>query len=314
MSITRAYGTRAQLLIKKEVTYGTSPGSNFVKMPFITADLGAEQKLIADDTVGRGRDPLQPSRDIIEDLGTIEVPVDVNNIGHWLTGLLGAAVDTGAGPYTHTFTSGAISLPSYSMEVGNPEVPSYRMNLGVIVDSMKLNWQPSGPAKASVSLKGQNESLATSSGGGTPTSLAYSRFSQFQGAISLGGSALANVTAAELTLGNKSEAVKVVRSDGLVAGVDPTMAEAVGKISTVFQDTVMLTDAVNGTAVTLGLSYTIDANDSLVITLPGVLLPRPRASIKGPGGVTADFDFQAFSPGSSTAMATVVLTNGTPTY
>ena len=314
MSITRAYGTRAQLLLKQETTYGVSPGGNFVKVPFITADLGGEQKLIADDTVGHGRDPIQPSRDIIEVAGTIEVPVDLNNIGYWLKGMFGAAVDTGTGPYTHTFTSGAAALPSWSVEIGNPEVPSYRMNLGVLVDSIKFNWQPSGPAKASVAVKGQNESLGTTSGGGTPTSQAFTRFSQFQGAISLNGSSLANVTAAELTLGNKTEAVKVVRSDGLVAGVDPTMGEAIGKISTVFQDTVLLTDAVNGTGVTLGLSYTIDANDSFVVTLPGVLVPRPRTAIKGPNGVTQDFDFQSYAPGGSTAMATVVLTNGVATY
>src|SRR5690348_3550349 len=109
---TRAYGTRAQLLLKDETTYGVSPGGNFVKLPFITADLGAEQKLIADDTVGHGRDPLAPSHDVIEDMGSIEVPIDLNNIGYWLKGLFGASVDTGTGPYTHTFTSGAVSLPS----------------------------------------------------------------------------------------------------------------------------------------------------------------------------------------------------------
>src|SRR5579872_3448557 len=126
---TRAYGTRAQLLMKKETTYGVTAGGNYAKLPFITADLGAEQKLIADDTVGHGRDPLQPSRDIIEVTGTVEVPVDLNNLGNWLTGVLGAATDTGTGPYTHTFTSGAVTLPSWSIEIGDPEVPSYRMNL-----------------------------------------------------------------------------------------------------------------------------------------------------------------------------------------
>ena len=61
------------------------------------------------------------------------------------------------------------------------------------------------------------------------------------------------------------------------------------------------------------LSYTIDANDSLVVTLPGVLVPRNKPAIKGPGGILLDFDFQSFAPTGS-AMATVVLTNGVATY
>jgi hypothetical protein len=53
------------------------------------------------------------------------VPVDVINIGHWLRLLLGAPTTTGTTPnYTHSFGSGAATLPSQAIEVGYPDVPT----------------------------------------------------------------------------------------------------------------------------------------------------------------------------------------------
>lgn len=142
--MARAYGANTQLLGQFETVYGTPPTGNYIKFPFVSSDLGSEQGLIASDLLGQGRDPSQPIRDVIRVEGNVVVPVDLRNFGHWLKALLGAPTTTGTGPYTHTFASGAASLPSIALEVGMPDVPIYFTEAGVRVNSAQLSFSRSG--------------------------------------------------------------------------------------------------------------------------------------------------------------------------
>ncbi|MFA8444016.1 hypothetical protein [Yoonia sp.] len=51
-----------------------------------------------------------------------------------MKGAFGAPTTTGEGPYTHVYESGNCSLPSFSVEVGTPEVPDFAMYSGCMVD------------------------------------------------------------------------------------------------------------------------------------------------------------------------------------
>jgi len=76
--MSRAYGSSATLLLKRETAYGTSPSGDYTRMPFNSVSLGSEQGLIDDPVLGQGRDPLAPLQDVINDEGDITVPMDVN--------------------------------------------------------------------------------------------------------------------------------------------------------------------------------------------------------------------------------------------
>src|SRR5579885_3675042 len=119
--MARARGTNASMAAAFEVTYGTPPASGYKRLPFVTSALGEEQNLIASDLLGYGREPQPPSRDVINDEGDVVVPVDLRNFGNWLKLLMGAptSVDN-TGVYTHTFVSGALTLPSMAIEIGMP--------------------------------------------------------------------------------------------------------------------------------------------------------------------------------------------------
>lgn len=312
--MARAYGSSAQLLGLTEASYGVAPSSDFVKLPFISSSLGSMQPLLADDTIGNGRDPLAPSRDVITVDGDIVVPVDVRNIGFWLTGLLGEPVTTGASPILHTFKTGAASLPSRSLEIGHPQVPRFFMELGCLVNSMAFDFAPQGTTRATVGILAQGETAAAATAGGTPTTATYERFSQFQGTIKRNGASLTNITAATLTYTNNAEAVRVIRSDGKIEGVDPTIAALTGSITARFADTTLIADATSGSAIELEFAYTIDANKSLVITVHEVYLPKPKIAIAGPGGVEATFEYQAALDASEGCMATFELTNDVADY
>lgn len=313
--MSRAYGANAQLLGLVETTYGTVPVTDFDQFPFVSSELGSEQGLIASDLLGQGRDPAQPIRDVIKVTGNIVVPVDVRNFGHWLKALLGAPVTTGSSsPYTHTFKSGAATLPSMSIEIGMPEVPAFFMNAGVRVNSCQLNFATSGAAEATLACIAQGETKNTTSQGGTPTALTTTRFNQFQGSIKKDGTQLGNVTGGQLTYTNNLATIQTIRPDGKIDGTDPTIAALTGNLNVRFADTTLIDAATSNTPVQLDFAYTIDANHSLTFTAYEVYLPKPKLSITGPAGVEATFDWQAAKNTSAGCMLQVVLKNDVASY
>ena len=311
--MARAYGSSATLLLKRETTYGQAAAGDYTRIPFNRCTLGSEQGLIDDPVLGQGRDPYAPLQDVIMDEGEIVVPVDPRHIGLWLTGLLGAPVTTDDGKdpatYTHVFASGEDSLPSYTVEVGHKQVPAYFQHDGVVFDSIALEFTRSGAAAATIQCVAQGEQRFNASQGGTPTKLDFRRISQFQGSISRGGAAVANLTAGSLTYANNLEKIETIRSDGLIDGADPTVASLTGTIEVRFADTTLIDLASNGTAVDLEFAYTIDNGLSLTFEAHEVYLPKPKLTVEGPGGVQASFDFQGARNETEGRMLTVTLVN-----
>ncbi|MDD3183409.1 MAG: phage tail tube protein [Alphaproteobacteria bacterium] len=311
--MSRAYGANAQLLGKFENTYGTSPSGNYIKFPFSAASLGSEQNLIASDLLGQGREPAAPMRDVINVDGDITVPVDLRFFGYWLKALFGAPTTNGVGPYVHTYQSGAVVLPSLSLEVGMPEAATFNMNEGVMVNSMQLSFARSGGASATLNCIAQGEVGLSASAGGVPTQMALTRFNQFQGSIKKNGTQLANVTGAQLTYTNNLEKIETIRSDGKIDGADPTIAAFTGSIDVRFADNDLLDAATDNTPMELEFGYVIDADKTLLFTAHEVYLPKPKLPVSNAGGIQASFNWQAAKP-TIGHLLTVTLTNDVETY
>src|SRR5574344_1825884 len=197
--MSRAYGWNAKLLIAEESTYGTLSSGTYTQVPFASSTIDSEQGLISSNVLGLGRDPTTPFQDVINVGGELAVPVDLRNIGIWLKAVFGSpttAEDDGV--YTHTFESGKVSLPSYSLELGLAEVPEYIRFLGVKADSIAFNFARSGEAQVTVALLAQGETASKTTIAESPDVLGYTRFSQFQGFIKSEGKALANITSASV--------------------------------------------------------------------------------------------------------------------
>ena len=308
--MSRAYGSSATLLLKRETVYGSPASGNYTRMPFNSCALGSEQGLIDDPVLGQGRDPLAPLQDVINDEGDITVPVDPRYLGLWLTGLFGdpASTDNLDGTFDHVFASGSDILPSYSIEVGMAQVPAFFMHAGVALNSIALEFQRSGAAAATINAVAQGESRSATTQGGTPSTLAFSRISQFQGSITKAGQPVGNLTSGSLTYSNNLEKIETIRSDGLIEGADPTVAALTGRIDVRFADTTLIDDASSGTPVDLEFGYTIGSL-KVLFTAHEVYLPKPKLAIDGPGGVQASFDFQGAKNDAAGRMLTVTLTN-----
>ncbi len=232
-------------------------------------------------------------------------------------GVVSGATLSGGG-YTHTFVSGASSLPSFAAEVGHLNVPAYFMNTGCMLDSMALDFQRSGGAKATLKIMAQGEARATTSGGGTATTRNYKPFSQFNGLIKRNGATLANVSGAKLTYANGLQSVATLRNDALIEGIDPSNITVSGSLDLRFADTTLLDDVVNGKAIELQLAYQfpgLDGNNfSLNWTFHSVYLPKPKMQVSGPGGVQASFNWQAAYNDSLSKSVTLTLKNDVSAY
>lgn len=232
-------------------------------------------------------------------------------------GVVSGATLSGGG-YTHTFISGVAALPSFTAEVGHLNVPAYFVNTGCLLDSMSLDFQRSGGAKAALKIMGQGETLNTTTGGGTPTTRVYKPFSQFNGSILRNGVVLANVTGAKLTYANGLQTVPNLRPDALVDAIDPTLISANGSIDLRFADTTLLNDAINGSAIEVQLQYQfpgLDGNNFyLNWTFHAVYLPRPKMQVSGPAGVQASFNWQAAYSDALSKSVTVTLKNDVSAY
>lgn len=58
--MARARGANAIMAAAYELTYGTVPGSGFKKLPFVSADIGEDQALIASRQTGADARRLGP--------------------------------------------------------------------------------------------------------------------------------------------------------------------------------------------------------------------------------------------------------------
>lgn len=308
--MARAYGSSATLLLKRETAYGQASAGDYIRMPFNRCALGSEQGLIDDPVLGQGRDPLAPLQDVINDEGEIVVPMDPRYLGIWLTGLFGdpTTIDNGDGTFDHVFSSGNDTLPSYTVEVGMPQVPAFFQHTGVVVGSITLEFQRSGAAAATLNVIAQGETRNNASQGGTPSSLAFTRISQFQGSITRGGNPIGNLTGGSLTYSNNLEKIETIRSDGKIDGADPTVAALTGRIDVRFSDTTLIDLAANGTPVDLTFGYTV-GNASVMFAAHEVYLPKPKLAVDGPGGVQASFDFQGARNETAGRMLDVTLIN-----
>lgn len=305
-------GANNRLFMRKEAStaYGTSPGGNFASFPFFNMGLGAEQPLITPTVIGvsTNRDPGAPIRDVVTVSGDIEVPVDLNNFGHWLNMALGAPVQTNVSTdFTYTFRSGAASLPSYHVEHAQPQVPNFSLIGGVMVGGFRMQFQPQGEARATFNCVGQGQTNNGTSSAGTTTAAAFAPFGQFQGSIRRNTTALANVSEASLNYSANLEPVRTIRADGRVDGFIPGINSIAGSLTVYFADTTLLTQATSGAASSIELAYTISATQSLTLTLHDVFLPVPKLVTSGPQGMRATFNFQAaFNSGQATALTAVL--------
>jgi len=285
-------------------------------MPFAGNRLGAKQPLIDSELLGFGRDPIAPIKDALTVDGDIETPIDVDSWGHWLKGAFGAPVTTGTGPYTHTFATGASTLPSFTVEKQMPDASVFLLYTGCQVNKFQWTMQRSGNVTATVGIIGKDETKNATTQAGALSEPTLTRFGSFNGCIKRDGSNMANVVSTDITYSNNLEPVETIvcGDNGVIEGTEVGVASLTGSMTLRFADQGILDAAISGTSVSLVFEYTRTTGEEFRITAHEVYLPRPRMQIDGPQGIQATFDWQAAINTAAGQMATIELINNVASY
>jgi hypothetical protein len=315
-----ARGARTILLAKQEVTYGVNPGGiDFRQYPFVPPlDLGGAQALLDSPVIGlsSGRDPADPFYDAVTVDGSFGIPIDLNDIGFWLKMLMGAPATTGSVNFVHTFKSGgSTALPSFTAEIGYPDVPTYLLMTGCKAGGVTLNAGPTGRPTATLNVLAQDVARAGTSVDASPTLAAgYQQFNNFQGTISRNNVALGYVTGASFTYSNGLEAIRDIGSGNNIREALEQDTAVSGQITVRLSETTLLADSEGTTPIELDLIFAIDANRSIEFTIPRAFLPRRKATVQGRAGVDVTFDLRGSFDATVACAMQVVLRNQTATY
>lgn len=322
MTRVRAQGADVQLLAKAEATYGTAPSGNWRPVVATRSAPGGAKPLGYEAELGRGADAQDPFYDPLSVSGNLDVHMRVREIGFWLYYLFGAPTTTGAGPYTHVFSS-AGELPSFSLEEGWSNLTTnavYFLHTGCKLGGFSVDLARSGPGKMSIPMMAQNVSRATSSVGGTPVA-AYAEGKFFNKALLINkdGSALAQLTGGNINFSNGLEAVETIgRGDGLVEGVDETERTATGSLNLRLTASSTLYDAAmtNESAMDLLFRWTTPINGSYKLDLDfgRCFIDWNQPDVSGPGGVSVGLNWRAAKTSSSVAMLKATLINDVASY
>lgn len=315
-----AQGKAVSIYQQIEATEGIKPTGNYRKLPVKSFSLAPTENLQQDfvlSSPAATRDPMDPFRDFVELAGDAVVPLDLTNLGHWLRMLLGSPTTTGATDFTHVFKSGSNALPSAAFEKVYGDISgAHEGYLGVRANTLNMPIQPSGAADATIGMMGLSHTPNLTSAPGTPTTAAFERFQRFQGSVSRNGSALPAFMTGVLTFSNGMEAVKAVRNDRRIEGIDwgETSAQFDGTVRLTTANAVILTDAIAGTPCALSYLLQITAVKSLLIELPRVTLTPTGPRLEGPMGIDLPVKGIASFDATAVCMLRATLKNQTATY
>ena len=307
-----AQGANIRVRSAFETTVGTPPagGSTWFVCPIVSHSLGQQRDLIESNLLGQGRETFDPVPDVANNDGNIVVPVDLRNFGRWLKLFMGSPTTTTVSTdKQHVFTSGAATLPSLSMEVGNPEVPAYTTHYGMRANTMEISLQRSGLLDATIGVYaiGETAVAATGQTGSTPTSLAVTQFGQATGQIKKDGTQIGSIVEAKFSISNEMDKIETIQPNGQIEDSVPGQFKASGSITALFKDTVLLNAATASppTPIDLSFGWTVGTY-SLIFDMPRVFLPQPKRPVDGPKGIRATFDWRASGQNGNALTATLL--------
>ncbi|MGD9545041.1 MAG: phage tail tube protein [Methylocystis sp.] len=315
-----ALGQVARLAFKDESgAYGTPASGNYQYGFYYKSSLRETKPIEADPIIGAGynnfRDATPPAPALSEHGGSLELPVCLNQIGDWLKLLFGAPQTSGSTNFVHVFSSGALTLPTRTIEL-NPIAGDFRQHVSCAARNFSFDSaDANGYQRASMDLLGYGENLLGSSGAGTPTAArAYDPVKATGGAVLLGGVAVGVLLSAKFMYETGLSQDRYV--DGLAkfgASILSEQASLTGELRVRYTSAAFDTAAVNETDQSLEFNFVKSANNSLTFLAPAARLGRAGVAIEGPGGIEQTIPFRCAQTAGA-PMLTATLKNQIASY
>lgn len=314
------FGHNSNIDIDFETTYGTAPEGDWKRVPVVSFEPGVSQPWERMDVLGLagGRDEPAPMRGLLTVEPSVEVPMDLVNIGYWLRALMGAPTTTGTTNRTHVFKSGSSTLPSLSIQHANTQLSAnpYMLVTGARANTFEASFRfGEAMQTATVGLVALNANRAATSASGTATSATFAPFTGAIGTVTRAGTALGRITGASLRFSNGLESIREAnRVNAAIAEATPGVTEVTGTVDVRMDSDTLLADSEGQNAVKLAFGYRVNANQALTFTVEAAYLDRTMPGVRGRAGIQATFNFRGAFDGTATCALTATLQNQQTAY
>lgn len=283
-----ASGSRHRLAIIREVTYGTTPATpGFTSLRHTSCSLGLSKDTVESEEIRGDRQ--------ITDIRHGNKQVSGNIEGELLHGEFSSLFESAlCGTWTSNVLKAGSTRTSFSIERTFQDITQYLRYTGCEVNSMSLSLSPNSMVKVSFGFVGKDMSTATSaiSGATYSSTSTTNQFDSYNATITEGGSSIALVTEANITLENGIEPQFVV-------GSSTTLRPAIGRckvsgsMTVYFEDTAMLAKFTGETESSLSITLTDPDANTFQIELPRLKYMSGQPDVSGEGSVTLSMDFTA---------------------
>ena len=253
--------------------------------------------------------------------GDLDIDLPTRGLGLLLSYAMGTtptATTVSSGVYSYTFTLGDTYGRSFTTQVGVPQyggTVTPKTLAGCKINNFELSVANGEIAKGKFGIDAQ--SLTTSTALSTVSyPVSGSVFNFAQGAITLNGSAVANIKDFSVTVDNtiKNDRYNLgalgLKSEQNISG----FRKVSGKITAEFTDTTLLAAFLADTTASLALTFTGDTiastyKDTLSITLPACKFDADTPNVSGPGVVDLSMSFTVYDDGTNQPMTLVYQTS-----
>ncbi|MEO0385045.1 MAG: phage tail tube protein [Pseudomonadota bacterium] len=309
------------LLLKDEAVYGTAPASgDYTPLPFYTENLGSSEPLEDDPVIGADehntRDSTKAAPGLISHGGDVVFPMCLNNLGEVMRYAFGAPTTVGAGAdKTHTFNSGATSLPSAAIQVPKKS-DAVMVHKGCVLSTLGFDFSRSGGyRRVNTSWLGRIDSPEAAALGAEGTPLGLLQIPGTLGTLSVNGATPAHVMSGQLTFNSGASPLEAITGDRAVsAAILDNPASCEGQFVVRFTDTALYDEVVAENEVPIVITFELSATQSIAFSMPACRLGRqPFAPISGPGGMEVTMPFRAAQTADD-PMLSVVLKNQIESY
>lgn len=299
--------------IGKEATFGTGvPPTDFI--PFTSEGFKDGPEAIQEAQIRALLDQAPKYKGMQAVTGTLSGVAYPGILGHLLRAALGAPVDAGAGPYTHTYTpiqdafSADAALPSYSITVKRgPQLIRY---LGMVCSGLTLKFTQGGLLTFDSNWIGQDVDTPTSPTVTLPSDAPF----QMTAALTRGGTAEASLQDYSLAITNTLEALKLINNTSKIARIAWSGLRTVALTGTAdFAAADLYTQFKAFASQAWALTHT-QGTDILATSLPAGLITDAGAAIGGEGRITLGFTADGMYDTVTSKALEITLTNSVATY
>ena len=241
--------------------------------------------------------------------GDITLDLPTKGLGLLLAHAMGSFPTKTAGAFT--FTLGDVYTKSFTSQVGLPQyggTVTPKTIGGCKISSFELAVSNAGIATGRFSVDGASFTTATSLATASYSSTT-NLFHFAQGAVTVDGSAVANINDFTLTVDN------VLKADRYNLGAAGIKSEQVingfrkisGTVTAEFTDTTLLAKFLADTTTALGLTFT-SGSDILAITVSAVKFDGSAPQVAGPEVIDVSFTFEGYDNGTDAPLTIVYTT------